>query len=49
MCRQNQMWGCALIAFGLGVIVGMLLEGGFLGCFFGLGLIILGFCVIQRK
>lgn len=49
MCRQNQMWGCALMAFGLGVIVGMLLDGGFLCCIFGIGMIILGFCVIQRK
>ena len=49
MCRQNQLWGCALMAFGVGIFVGMLLEGGFLcGCF-GFGMLILGFCVMHRK
>ena len=49
MCRQNQLWGCALMAFGVGVLTGMLLESGFLcGCL-GLGLMVLGFCVMRRR
>ena len=49
MCRHNQLWGCCAIAFGLGVLIGMMLEGGFLcGCL-GLGLVIFGFCVLIRK
>lgn len=49
MSRHNQLCGCALMAFGLGVIVGMLLEGGFFCSCFGLGTLILGFCIMRRK
>ena len=28
MCRQNQLFGFCLMAFGLGVLVGLGLEGG---------------------
>jgi len=49
MCRQNHLWGCAVIAFGLGVIIGMLLESGFMGLCLGFGLMVLGFCILHRK
>ena len=49
MCRQNQLWGCALMAFGLGVIVGMLFEGGFLSSCLGVGMLTLGFYIMRRK
>ena len=29
MCRKNQLCGCALITFGLGLLVGMCLKSGF--------------------
>ena len=32
MCRRNHLCGCALIAFGLGVLIGSFLESGFF-CF----------------
>lgn len=49
MCRQNQLWGCMLIAFGVGILIGLWLEGGFLcGCL-GLGLLVLGLCVARKK
>ncbi len=49
MCRQNQLFGCCLMAFGFGVLLGMCLESGFLcGCF-GFGLVILGFCVLRKR
>ena len=33
MCRRNQMWGCCLIAFGLGLLIGLCLESSFIcGC-----------------
>lgn len=49
MCRQNQLFGCALMAFGFGVLLGMCLESGFLcGCL-GFGLVIFGFCVLRRR
>lgn len=40
MCRKNQLCGCALMAFGLGMMVGLCLESGFF-CFL-IGLIIIG-------
>lgn len=49
MCRQNQLWGCVLMAFGLGVIIGILLQGGFFSGCFGFAMLILGFCVARRK
>lgn len=48
MCRYNQLWGGILIAFGIGVLVGTWLEGGFLCNCFGIGLAITGF-VVTRK
>jgi len=49
MCRQNQMCGFALIAFGLGILIGNWLSGGFLCHCLGIGLVIFGFCVMHRK
>lgn len=40
MCRKNQLCGCALMAFGLGMMVGLCLESGFF-CFL-IALIIIG-------
>lgn len=48
MCRQNQLWGCMLLAFGLGMLVGLWIEGGFIAHCFGFGFIILG-CSVGRK
>lgn len=49
MCRKNQLWGLLFVTFGFGLLLGMLLESGFLcGCL-GLGLIVGGLFVLQRK
>ena len=48
MCRQNQMWGAAVLAFGLGVLIGTWLESGFFCHIFGFGLIFLGTGVMRR-
>lgn len=49
MCRQNQLWGFIMMAFGLGLLIGLWLEGGFFcGCI-GFGLMILGACVLRKK
>lgn len=40
MCRKNQLSGCALMAFGLGILVGLCLESGFF-CFV-IGFVIIG-------
>lgn len=49
MCRQNQLWGCLLMAFGLGVLIGLWIEAGFLAHCFGFVLIVSGCCVIRKK
>ena len=49
MCRQNLLWGCALLAFGLGFLIGVWVEGGFLAHCFGLGMILLGFGFLRKK
>ncbi len=49
MCRQNQLFGFCLMSFGLGVLVGLGLEGGFLCWCLGIGLILAGFCGLGRK
>lgn len=48
MCRHNQLWGCVLMAFGLGVLIGVWLEGGFLCHCLGFGLIVIGFGMARR-
>jgi len=49
MCRQNQLWGCVLMAFGLGVLIGSWIDGGFLPGCFSFGIIVLGAGVMRRK
>lgn len=49
MCRFHQLWGCAISAFGLGILVGIWLGGGFLCCCLGAGLIIAGILVLKNK
>ncbi len=49
MCRKNYMRGWCLVCFGLGLILGHCLESWFFCCGGGIGLIVLGLCVLQRK
>ena len=49
MCRNNQLVGCSLISFGLGILVGTILKSGFLCCLIGLGMLVLGFCILQKR
>ncbi len=30
MCRKSMLWGCVLAAFGIGLLIGSWVEGGFL-------------------
>ena len=49
MCRRNQLWGCCMIALGLGLLIGLCIASGFVcGCL-GEGAVVLGLCLIQRK
>lgn len=49
MCRNNQFWGGVLTAFGLGVLMGIWIESGFLAHCFGFALIIGGLCVCKKR
>lgn len=48
MCRYKQLWGFVAGAFGLGILTGVWLEGGFLCICFGIGLIIAGIAMIKK-
>lgn len=43
MCRRNQLFGWILLAFGLGLLIGLCLESCFLFAAVGLGLTVCGF------
>lgn len=49
MCRRNHMYGFGLIAFGLGLLIGLCLESGFLCSCLGVGFVIAGIFCIQKK
>ena len=49
MCRQNQLWGCTLLAFGIGVLIGTWMQSGFVCHLLGIGLILLGLGFVRRK
>ncbi len=49
MCRKNQLCGSALVAFGLGLLVGMVLNSGFVSFLIGLGIIGLGCWCMSKK
>lgn len=49
MCRRNQLAGVALMAFGLGLLVAGFFESVFFcGCI-GVGMIVCGIMVVQKK
>jgi hypothetical protein len=49
MCRKNQLWGLAVLAFGLGLLVSCYLESGLAQVCFGLALMAGGFLLLQKK
>ena len=48
MCRHNQLWGCILVAFGLGLLVGSWLERGFICSCLACGLAIFGLGIMRK-
>lgn len=49
MCRRNQLCGVGMLCFGLGLLVAGFFESVFFcGCL-GVGVIITGFVVLQKK
>ena len=49
MCHRNMVWGLALVAFGLGMLIGCSIESGFWCCVLGIGVILSGFVFCNRK
>lgn len=49
MCRRNQLWGYALLAFGVGVLVGTWLDSGLFSHLFGLLAIFCGWGISRKK
>ncbi len=49
MCRKNQLCGCALITFGLGLLLGNWLESGFLCFCMSMIVVALGFWCAGKK
>lgn len=48
MCRRNQLHGWILLAFGLGLLIGLCLESGFLAVFLGIGMALAGFRLLCK-
>lgn len=48
MCRRNQLLGWILLAFGLGLLIGLCLEARFFFALIGIGLTIAGFRQLCR-
>lgn len=49
MCRRNHLHGFCAAAFGLGLIVGSCIESGFWCFALGVGAILFGFAIAQKK
>lgn len=49
MCRKNQLCGSALVAFGVGLLVGIFLESGFFCFAIGIAIIAMGCWCMKRR
>ena len=49
MCRRNQLLGCAILTFGVGVLVGTWLESGLFCHLFGFLALFLGIAICRGK
>lgn len=49
MCRKTYLQGCCCVCFGLGLLLGHSLTSWFLCCCGGIGLIVLGLCMLGRR
>lgn len=48
MCRRNQLPGVALLAFGIGLLLGTLCSGNFAFIVLGLIALLLGVCLLRK-
>ena len=49
MCRRNQLFGWILLAFGLGLLIGLCLESCLFSAVVGFGLTLLGFRLVGQR
>ena len=49
MCRRKHLWGWALMAFGLGLLLGQCLSSSFFQCCLGVGSILIGFFLLRQN
>lgn len=49
MCRKNQLLAVALAGVGAGLLLACFFESGFFQCCFGIGLIVAGVMLLQKK
>lgn len=49
MCRRNQLLGVVSAGVGIGLLLACLFESGFFCCCVGIGLIITGVLITQKK
>lgn len=49
MCRRNQLLGVGLLSFGLGLLSVVWIETEFLRWVLGIGLIVAGLALVQKK
>ena len=49
MCRRNLLHGSAILAFGVGLLIGSWMNSGFLACICGIAAIFIGFSLLHRK
>lgn len=49
LCRRNQLLGWILMAFGLGLLIGVCIEGGFFSCCVAIGASVAGFLLAARN
>ena len=49
MFRHNQIIGCCMTVFAIGLLVGMWIEGGFFAHVFGVVFIIAGCSMLRKK
>lgn len=49
MCRRQMLYGWILVAFGAGLLLGLLIPSGFVKCCLGLGSAALGVLILTKK
>ena len=49
MCRRNQLCGLGMLCFGIGLLIGLWVNCGFLAHCIGFGCVICGCCLLKKK